>query len=214
MMMDTKALMHRLADLKQIPLWKVIRNAERDFVQGAWQATPTAQVSSSQYYKATKYEQTDEAYTTKSGKLKTRRAWALGADGRKKKVGESWYIHESQMTGTKASWRKNGIDVRKVRIRKGWSRATWIGVMLALGMLAKNRPNRVPKIAEQKSAIEVWRGGKAPSITISDAFSIDSFGRTSTLPQHDRIEAAGYKLAADRMRKEINSMLKKAWNGK
>lgn len=213
--LDTKALMHRLADLKQIPLWKVIRNAARDFVQGAYNATPTAQTSTSQYYRAQKYEQTDEAYTTKGGKLKTRKAWTIGADGRRKKIGDHWYIHESQMAGSKPSaWRKNGIDVRKVRIKKGWSKATWIGVMLALGMLSKNRPNRIPKIAEQKSAIEVWRGGKAPSITLSDEFRIDHFGRASTLPQYDKIEAAGFKLAADRMTKEINKMLKDTWNGK
>lgn len=210
--LDIKPLMHRLARLKMIPLWKVIRNAARDFVQRAWEVTPQAAITKSEYYRATRYEQADEAYTDKRGKLKTRRTWAIGADGRRTKIGEAWYIHETQMAGKKpSSWKKAGIEVRKVRIKKGWSRSTWIGVMLALGMNAKNRPSRVPKIAETKSGIEVWRGGKAPSITLTDDFRINSFGRASTLPQYEHIEAEGFKLAASRMNKEVNKILKTTW---
>ena len=46
------SLMNALAQLKGIPLSKVVRNASRDYAQGAYKATPLAQISKSEYYRA------------------------------------------------------------------------------------------------------------------------------------------------------------------
>lgn len=98
------------ARVKQIPLGKVLRNMARDFVQGAYKATPIAKRSKSEFY------------------------WYIDA-----KTGVRKYLHTSQVKKAKP-YIASADGLRKVRIAKGWSRAVWIGVMRDLGMTPKSAP--------------------------------------------------------------------------
>lgn len=179
MRLDTRHLMSAIASLKEVPLWKVIRNASRDYVQGAYKATPSAQISKSQYYRA-------------------------------EHNGKKWYIHESQLHGGRVRNKQGKTQLRKVRVRKGWSKSTWIGAMRELGMTAKNRPRRLPAIVEAKSTT-TQQGGNTPRVVISDEFHIDRFGRSTTIPAYNQIAGEGFRLAASRLVKEWEREIKERW---
>lgn len=176
---NVASMMDALHRLKGIPLAKVIRNASRDFVQGAFKATPTAQISKSEYYKA-------------------------------EKDGKTWYIPASQLAGRRIK-QKNGLSIKKVRIRKGWSKYTWVGVMRELGMASKNIPARLGSHVAEKSQSTQSLNATNPKVVISDEFQINNFGKTSTQPQHEAIAKAGFALATKRLLKEYTRLLKEAW---
>lgn len=179
MTLDIGAMMHALAEVKGIPLGKVIRNASRDYAQAAQKATPVAKTGTSEYYVATRN-------------------------------GRRWYVHQSQIRGRIAN-REGGTQLRKVRIHRGWSKATWIGAMRALGMSSKQPARRLPSAVEHKAYAIQRTAGENPSVTISDEFRIDGFGRTTTLAQHTRIAGEGFRLAAKRISTEYVRLLKEAW---
>ena len=147
------------------------------------------------------------AYTaTPLAKISKSQWYVAEKDGRK------WYVHESQTPGRKRN-KKDRTRIVKARIRKGWSKSTWIGAMKALGMSPKNRPNGVHPVAETRSQARQFTSGTNPRIVISDEFRIDDFGRGSSQPQHERIAAEGFKLAARRISAEFTRMIKETWRG-
>ena len=209
MMLDTHQLMDALARLKSIPLAKVVRNAARDYVQAAEKVTPLAKQGKSRYVKAAYYAVGDVSYTTKKGKVKTRRDFLRNGNGHKIRTGNYWYIPADRVGSLKAS-KKTGLVIRKVRVSKGWSKMTWVGAMRELGMTTKSRPASLPASVEAKSHT-AQQGGDNPSITITDEFRFDRFGRSTTDAAFGRISSSGFALAAKRMSNEYERMIKETW---
>jgi hypothetical protein len=123
------------------------------------------------------------------------------------KNGVPHFLHESQVAGRK---RKTGL--RKVRIYKGWSKASWLGVFRALGVSLKVSVQRLPSKVEHISHA-VTRGSVTESTTtITDYIHFDEFGRGND-ERTETIGRRGFELAAKRMSKEVNRMLLKQWSG-
>lgn len=190
---NIEGVMQALARLKGIPVAKVLRNAARDFTQGAYKATPLAQVSKSPYY-----------------------TFVDARTGQRRYLRDSQVETETTRTGKakmSAHWRglKAEFHLRKVRVAKGWSKATWAGVMRSLGMAAKATPARLPQVVETKSELTEALASATPKVTIMDEFRIDDFGKGSTAAKHQQIAQAGFALAAKRMTAEYARMLRRAW---
>lgn len=211
---DTTEFIRAYARLKKLPVKTVMRNAARDFVRVAQRETPNASISQSQYFRATRYEMADVQYTTKTGKVRTRRDWALNEKGRRTKVGESWYMHESQLPNlSNARWKRGGISVSRVRIRKGWSKATWIGAMRALGMPSKHPAKSLPAVVTDRS-LAYQRGSDVnPQAVVEDVLALNNFGRSTSDRQHRRISAEGFKEAAKNMSNDYRKRIREGWRG-
>ena len=194
-----------LSSLKQsvegnaVPVKKIIRNAGRDFVRKAGEATPVATVSHSEYFLATDA----------------------------KDPNHQWYIHESMLAGradlrTKGgNWKKfksinkeGRTQLRRASVKKGYSRATWAGAFASLGLTPKNAQKKYPKATEGKSYTVQRDGASGPEIEIADMVAFDRFGRSTSDPQHERIIRAGFSNAAAHMASEYSKLLRKSWKKK
>lgn len=208
-----RGLIEAYARLKKLPLWKVVFHASKDYVQAAHKATPTAKIKKSPYFRVTRYA--TEFGTTKTGK-QSKKLVIAKQGGRKVQLGKSWYITEAQLNGSDLksgdNLKKGGLWVRRVPVRAGWSKATWITAMRAFGF--NKSASKVNRFAEGKSEVIPHDAPSTPSMTVSAEFHIDNFGRSSTRPQYDSIAAAGFMLAAKRITKDIRDTLKGAWDGK
>lgn len=192
--MGAKELMAAYAAAKKVPMATVIRNAARDFAQAAYKATPTAIKSSSDYY------------------------WYKGADGQRH------YLHKRMVKrktfkaadgSRRRKWvLKSGRDLEgslhRVRIAKGWSKASWIGVFRALGMDAPKRAKTAPEKAETLSSITEAASGATAKATITDIIRFNRFGK-GTDTRSGEIARAGYALAAKRIMRDVAKTLKEAW---
>lgn len=116
------------------------------------------------------------------------------------------FLHESMLVGRK---RKTGL--KKVRIYKGWSRASWLGVFRALGMSIKAQTSRLPNKVEHISNAIARGSIESASTTITDYIHFDNFGRENDTRTGD-IARAGFELAARRITNETSNMLKKQWS--
>ena len=192
--MDTSELFQAMADLKGIPLEKVVRNASRDFVRGAKYNTPLAKISKSQFYKYFDQRdgkwhflhesQVEEQYTSRTGKVKTR---------------------------VRKSAKKQFGKLKKVRIAKGWSKYSWNGVMHTLGM--DNEISSVPARLGDVSSLSEGRmlsTDSTSSFEISDYIHFDDFGKGGDRTSGG-ILSAGYARASNNMVKEVERMMRKAW---
>ena len=175
-------LMNALAQLKGIPLSKVVRNASRDYAQGAYKATPLAQISKSEYYRA---ERNGKTWYIHESQMAGRKL-------RKKKDGET--------------------SIRKVRVQKGWSKSTWIGAFRALGLSPKFPSKRLPVAVEHMSTAVQHVNADNPKTIVTTDFRINNFGKESTQPQHEQIAREGFRLAALRITKEYTKLLREAWS--
>ncbi len=118
------------------------------------------------------------------------------------------YIHESRMRGRTNA----GIGrARRVVIARGWSKATWIGVMRQLQMRAKNKPSNVPEAALMYSGMRMTQTQDTASVTINDNIRFDRFGKSSDSKLVE-IAQAGFRLAAERLTKDWTRQLEKEWN--
>lgn len=118
------------------------------------------------------------------------------------------FLHESQV-----GKRKRGSKLRKVRVHRGWSKASWLGIFSALGMSLKLAVNRLPNVVEHLSnAITSGNAEKAKTV-LTDHIRFDSFGRTRDT-RTDDIARAGFKLAAKRITGEVNKMIVKQWGSR
>jgi len=208
---EAQELMGAFARLKQIPLAKVVRNAARDFAQAAQKATPNAAISRSPWYLATRYEQTQETYQTKRGKTKTRTVWANGSDGRRVKRGNSWFIHESKIGSGRAYWRKGGIEVRKMRVYRGWSKASWIGIMKALGMSHGGVKPQLEK-ADNLSSVVLRDNPVNVAAEMTDRIAFDKFGKGGADYTSEDIKQRGFELAAWRLSQAFEQEARKQWH--
>lgn len=174
---DTNHLVEALARLKGIPVSKVVRNASKDFAQGAYNATPVAKISKSEYY-----------YVKDQGR----------------------YLHQSQLEGRKRLY-KHGIY--KVRVRKGWSKASWIGVFRALGMSANVVSQRLPQKVETLSGVVISGTPTDAKAAITDCIRFDGWGGGSDRSS-DAVRKSGFALAAKRIEGEVNRMIARQWSGR
>ena len=212
--MDFKSLTEAYARLKGIPLAKVLRNAARDFVRAARKATPEAKVKRAIYVRATMYETTDEVYTTKRGKVKTRRAFTRDAAGKRVSTGKSWYIPINRVGKLKRNNTKTGLVMHKVRIAHGWSKATWLGAMAALGIGGEaKRPASIPPVAEARSTATAHGDDIKPAVTITDQVRIDHFGRGTSTPVHNALCQAGFAAAVKSIVNDYTKLARQAWRG-
>jgi hypothetical protein len=190
-----ESMIAALARLKQIPVSKVIRNAGRDFARAAQKETPLASVSRSEYY----------------------RYWDERTRGWK-------YLHQSQVeesyvsrTGaTRMRVRKSAksrfAQLKRVRVHKGWSKASWIGVFRELGLPPKSR-GRLSEEVEGLSQATQTATDYYSEMTIDDAIHFDRFGRNMSASTVEKIAKAGYEAAAKNITKETQRMLEKQWKG-
>lgn len=195
-MVEAFARLKTLVEGKNTPVSKVIRNAARDFAKAAYKATPLARVSKSEYYRAVD-----------------------PADPRHK-----WYIHESMLKGRSDLTTKNGnmksvsrinkdgrVQLHKVRIRKGYSKATWGGAFASLGLPSVKEASRWP--VNYRSGAINREPSTGPEAVITDQLALDSFGRSSSDKKHDEIRRAGFARAAANMAGEYQRLLKEKWRG-
>ena len=172
-----ESLIEALARLKDIPVSKVVRNASRDFAQAALKATPTAQVSKSEFY------------------------YYWGKDGVKH------YLHQSQV-----GKRKRKSKLRKVRIHKGWSKASWLGVFRALGVSLRMSTNRLPQAVEHLSNAIVSGNPENAKCVLTDNIHFDGF-KGGQDRHSQEIARAGFALAAKRIVSETNKLISRQWSG-
>ncbi|MBO4513518.1 MAG: hypothetical protein J5746_12210 [Victivallales bacterium] len=189
------SLLDTLARMKKIPIGKVIRNAGRDFAREAYKITPTAQISKSPYYRY--FDQRDQKWH---------------------------YLHESQVVEsytTKRGLTRNRIrqgakdafgKLKKVKIAKGWSKASWIGVFKALGLPPKAKGS-LPVAVEQLSDATMTETAWMAEIVIADDIRFNHFGNGADGGTADRIAKAGYDAAARNINKEIDRLMKRRWEG-
>lgn len=174
---NAESLIEALANLKNIPIAKVIRNASRDFAQASQKATPIANKSKSEFY-----------YFWENGQKR--------------------FLHESQVGKV-----KRGSKLRKVRIHRGWSKASWMGIFRALGMSLRMSTNRLPQAVEHLSNA-ITSGTQTTAKTVmTDAIRFDRFGQSQDT-RTDNIAREGFALAAKRIQKEVNNMLIKQWGNR
>ena len=125
--------------------------------------------------------------------------------------GKRRYLHESQVAGRK---RKSMRNLRKVRISKGWSKASWFGVFRALGLPAPRIGGRLPaaKIGILSNAVDYGDDTNA-TMHMTDYIQFNRFGKGTD--QHSaEIARAGFLAAAKNMKKEVGRMLKNEWRKK
>jgi len=123
----------------------------------------------------------------------------------KGKDNEWHYLHESQVAGRKS---KSGL--KRVRILKGWSKGSWLGVFRALGMSMKER-KRLPSRVEHISHAIQKTSQTTATTTITDHIHFDNFGKGNDT-RTEAIARAGFELAAKRIVSETNRMLARQWS--
>lgn len=187
--MELGGLMRQLARLKNVPIEKVVRNASRDFVMGAYTAAPVAKKSRSLFARVT-LRNGQIAY------LNITRAASQSARAAAKGKGSA----------ARARTRAR-LEKYRVRIMKGFSRSTWIGAMRSLGMHSKHVGNSLPTaVAWMSRARQTIDTKTVAAYEIRD-INLDF----KALPMARRnMVSAGEKRAIDFMRKAIRKELDKA----
>lgn len=191
--LDSRELVSAFARLKNIPVWKVIRNAAKDFTRGAYDATPVAKKSTSPYYRA-KYK------------------------------GRTWYVKQSQLTkgtrgkmkalakGEQVEFRQGRPVLKRVLIKKGWSKSTWIGAMRTLGFHGAG--GKYATYAASNSLALGNQNNDHPEYTVVDQFHIDAFGRSTTDEAYARVVDAGWTRAAAILTRSYRQLVEKEWRRK
>ena len=185
-----KGLLQTYAAMKNIPLAKVIRNAARDFVQAAYKATPTARIS-----------------TKESPYVRIRIA-----DMQVSRHGKTWtrgiyrYIRWDSLDDAA----RQRLEKHRVRIKKGWSKASWIRLMRILGMtnskgeMRKERSGRSWRAVNQLATI---------GLTEKQAVIEDDIHFDARPGEIDRITEAGFALATKRLSADFRKIMKAIQNG-
>ncbi len=210
-----ESMVAALARLKQIPVSKVIRNAGRDFAFAAQKETPLASVSRSEYYRY--FDQRDRQWHYLHESQVKDRGFAGGTlfsmldDAGA--VSYQWKPGKLRKDGTRA---RPKVVARKklyrVRVHKGWSKASWIGVFRQLGLPPKPR-GRLSEEVEGLSQVTQTATDYYSEMTIDDAIHFDRFGRDYSPAMVEKIAKAGYEAAAKNITKETQRMLEKQWKG-
>lgn len=119
------------------------------------------------------------------------------------------YLHESQVKDRNFAAKRR---LYKVRVHKGWSKASWIGVFRALGLPPPAQGKQPDAVARMSQASEMATDYYA-EMTIDDAIHFDRFGRNYSAAMVEKIAKAGYEAAAKNITAETQRMLEKQWRG-
>lgn len=197
---DASGLIAAYARLKGIPVATVVRNASRDFVKAAYTKTPTAKIGKSPYYtfvswrtgkRVYLHESQVETERTRKGKAKLARKWRKFNPAR----GFTWL---------------NQFKLRRVRVAKGWSKASWINAFRALGIPPKSRPARVPPKAETLSDVAAAGAAQKAQMTLTDYIRFNDFGKGADT-RTAQIVAAGFAAARRNIVKDGRRLLREKW---
>ena len=202
---DTANLIEAFAAMKGIPVKDVIKHAAKDFAKAARHATPKAPFVKSDYsrllwsgkfhyvkYSRFMMQQPKKQYhhyiRTSGGKLKavpTRRGWA---------------------------YKKRLMDKHRVKVLRGWSQASRIGIYQMLGMTAGLSQGRLPGQVRDISRVKIpFFGQHRGEITLIDEIHFES---TQQDGAERKIIQAGFQAAAKPIVREFNRMVKQALKGK
>lgn len=178
---DAAGLIDLFARLKGIPVAKVIRNAARDFVQAALKATPRGRLSKSPY-----------------GRVK------VGDDYRYFRIDR---LTPRELARAKRRRRRDSRLTMPLPMRRGWSKASWIGAFRELGMgRTPTAPRKLPSAVIQRLSTAAAAGDERhPEIRITDDIRF-----TALAGADQSIVQAGFRLAADRLTREFKRTLKEA----
>lgn len=121
------------------------------------------------------------------------------------------FLHQSQLKGRSE---ESLASLKRVKIARGWSKATWIGIMRQLGMKAKSKPADVPQAATTRSNVQTYTNQDYAQATITDEIRFNRFGQGAGDARLYQIAQAGYRLAAERIEKDTERILKRQWEGR
>ena len=197
---DGSGLVAAYARLKGISVATVVRNAAKDFVKAAYGKTPTAQISKSPYYtyvswrtgkRVYLHESQVETEFTRTGKPKLAKKW-------KKFNPARGYVWMPQ------------FKLRRVRVGKGWSKASWINAFRALGIPPKKRPARIPPKAETLSSVSAQGAAQKAQMTLLDFIRFNDFGKGADT-RTAQIVAAGFAAGKAKIMKDGQRLLREKW---
>lgn len=190
-------ILQTFADLKNVKVAKVVRNAARDIVYGAYLATPRSTAKKSPYAEVPKKKNT--------GTFIVR----LDPGGR---------VDPPSPSAIKL------FKPYRLVVRRGWSKATWIGAMRALqmkqktaakldeaskAMVQKKKPTTPP--ADLRSKVEdISTNPESPMKEITNRVYFLSPSQSGV---DERILQAGYDRAAAKIDTELHKLLDKALEG-
>ena len=176
---DAAGLIDLFARLKGIPVAKVIRNAARDFVQAALKATPRGRLAKSPY-----------------GRVK------LGADYRYFRLDR---LSPRELARAKRRRKRDSRLTMPLPMRRGWSKASWIGAFRELGMgRTPTAPRKLPASVIQRLSTAAMAGDdQHPEIRITDDIRFTALAGTD-----QTIIQAGFRLAAERLTREFKRTIR------
>lgn len=179
---DSKGLLQAYADLKDLPLAKIIHNAAKDFAERAQERTPNSQLLHAKYYKA---------YIPGTGK--------------------HWFIPIEWLNGRRVYNKRSRVQLVKW-LKRGWSKATWIGIMRALGMSTSKGPLKSSDSshARKMSHIVKKQSNTHAEAAMTDEVYFDQWQRGTDYTSKP-VMAEGFKLAAKRISKDFNKETRQKW---
>jgi hypothetical protein len=147
---DIDDLVSQMSRLKNVPIDKATRNAARDFVRGAYMAAPIAAVRRSKFAKV----------TLKTGKEQvlniTKAAQQSAAAASKERRAEV-------RKATRAR-----LEARRIVIRRGFAKATWIGAFRALGVTTNKPAKNLSETLTRLSKVTWHTKDSEASVEITD----------------------------------------------
>lgn len=189
---DSEAALKRYAELKKIPLARVLFHAAKDVAQAAYKATPKSKTRDGKYY------------VFKDAKTGAKRI--LPKRMMKKPKGKR-RLRTAFSASFAPEWRRHPLSVSR-----GWSRGSWIGVFRALDIPKKPTAGNSKLRGSDKVAtlgtIQQKSSADQAEITITDRIRFDDFGRGADRTSQ-KIKDAGLKLAASRIAKNWASEIRK-----
>lgn len=183
---DSKAFaqcIRLMAQAKEVPISKVLRNAARDFAHGAYKTTATAAVRSTPFLRVRKNDR-----PLQYSQQDIRNAVEIGANIRT-------YYRWVKKTKVRRLGSRGGITPNPpYPVAKGFARASWIGVFRGLGMTTAKPAANVPPAAVQIGQVQ----GDATGLELVDRLSY-----IGTLDARDGIVQAGMSRAYEIMDREL-----------
>lgn len=228
-------LINRMAALKRIPVAKVVRNAARDFARAAFDATPLAKTPPKPgpgavyaLYDAPVRQGSSpgQRRALSRAKKRLRKVTAekshFGAKARRL-AAERVARLEAQINAPVSKnarlvkyipYAKNlSRYVRKVTWGRGWSLASWLGVLYDLGIQGESRGRKAERWATKNPAM-VRRIGDAveASSEVMPSWDItDDIEFTARQGEGGRIIQAGLNRAADILRRAVQRAMRQQW---
>ena len=193
---DAKSLLETYAKLKQIPMEKILRNAGRDFVQAALKVTPLSKLPKSPFARIplegrkVRYVHIEHSLT----KTYYRRRKV------NKKTGQVTY----KVADKPKPSRVRHLNKYCMVLRRGWSKASWIGVFRALGVPERVAMRALPQAVQTIANATVSGSGSQAQVHILDPIHFEGLPGTA-----QRIIDEGYKLATSRIVKDFNRQIQR-----